>query len=148
MNEEILESKKLAYIRVTGPYGEGYIEAAKILQKWAETVGCTYGILVHIYLDDPQVTPAKKCRTDVGLIIPEDVEPSGEVESQCLPGGKYLIERKNIAEQSEYGKAWGEFFGEVFKSGIEMDNKPILEIYHSWDGKKQISDVSFCIAIK
>ncbi len=42
-----------------------------------------------IYHDDPKVTPVEKLRTDVCMVIPENVAPKGDIGFKQIPAGRY-----------------------------------------------------------
>ncbi|GAA5216853.1 GyrI-like domain-containing protein [Corallincola platygyrae] len=142
------EPGKLAYIRVTGPYGEGYDVATNQLYQWAGAKGLQECTCIFIYHDNPEITPAEKCRTDVCLMVPEGTDVSGPVELQDFPGGSYAVVRETITDQSQYGQVWQSLVDQVVNSQMEMDDRPCFELYHSYDKQNNHADVSFCNAVK
>jgi len=148
MERKQFEQGTLAYIRVTGPYGENYEQALSKLYQWAAVEGVADATCISIYHDNPELTPPEKCRTDICLMVPESVKVSGDVELQVFPGGAYGTMRKTITDKSQYGPAWNEHISQIVELGIEMDDRPCFELYHSYDNEKEIADVSFCSAIK
>ncbi len=148
MERKQFEQGSLAYIRVTGPYGENYEPAIGKLYQWAAAEGVSDATCLFIYHDNPELTPADKCRTDICLMVPDNVKISGDLELQKFPGGEYGTLRKTITNKSQYGPAWNEHISQIVELGIEMDDRPCFELYHSYDNEKDIADVSFCSAIK
>jgi AraC family transcriptional regulator len=148
MKKQQFDKGTLAYIRVTGPYGENYEPAVGKLYQWAQAEGVANATCLFIYHDNPELTPAEKCRTDICLLLPHQVKVSGDVELQPFPGGEYATMRKTITDKSQYGPAWNEHIAQIVELGIEMDDRPCFELYHSYDNEKEIADVSFCSAIK
>ncbi|WP_299793235.1 GyrI-like domain-containing protein [uncultured Shewanella sp.] len=148
METTTIEAGTLAYIRVTGPYGQGYEEAMKKLCLWAGAKGVDCENAIFIYHDNPEITPDEKCRTDICFRVPADTEVSGQVELQAFPGGSYASIRKTVKQVNEYGQAWNELMKQVVDTGLESDERPCFELYHSFDPKTYVSDVSFCTAIK
>ncbi|WP_163835553.1 AraC family transcriptional regulator [Spartinivicinus ruber] len=148
MHTQQFDTSKLAYIRVTGPYGENYEPAATKLYQWAGAKGLTGSQCIFIYHDNPEITPAEKCRTDICLMVPTETEVSGGVELQDFPGGSYGVIRKTITDKSQYGPSWDDLMKELIQSGLESDDRPCFELYHSYDPQTHIADVSFCTAIK
>ncbi|MDF2153072.1 GyrI-like domain-containing protein [Vibrio sp. CAU 1672] len=142
------EPSKLAYIRVTGPYGEGYKEPSGRLYQWAEMQGLADNTCIFIYHDNPEITPNDKCRTDICLMVTLDTPVPDGIELQDFPGGQYAVLRQQITDFSQYAKAWDELMSKVIESGIENDDRPCFELYHSFDPNTQHADVSFCTAIK
>ncbi|MFN3015852.1 GyrI-like domain-containing protein [Vibrio coralliilyticus] len=148
MEIQKFEATKLAYVRVTGPYGEGYQEPSSRLYQWAGMKGLAENTCIFIFHDNPEITPNDKCRTDICLMVPEDTEVPGNIELQDFPGGDYAVMRQKITEPNQYSKAWDDLMSNVINSGMENDDRPCFELYHSYDPVTQHSDVSFCTAIK
>ncbi len=148
METQHFDATKLAYIRVNGPYGEGYEEPAGHLYQWAGMKGLAGNTCIFIYHDNPEITPNEKCRTDICLMVPEDTEVPSGIELQDFPGGQYAVMRQRITENGQYSKAWDDLMSKVIESGIESDDRPCFELYHSFDPQTHHADVSFCTAIK
>lgn len=148
METQNFAASKLAYIRVTGPYGEGYQEPSGRLYQWAGMKGLAGNTCIFIYHDNPEITPDEKCRTDICLMVPEDTQVPNGIELQDFPGGQYAVMRQHITDVSQYSKAWDELMSNVIESGIENDCRPCFELYHSYDPQTHHADVSFCTAIK
>jgi len=148
MEKKQFTPSTLAYIRVTGPYGENYEPAIAKLCQWEAKAGLEGSTCIFIYHDNPESTPAEKCRTDLCLMVPEGVTASGEIELQPFAGGEYATLRKTITEKPQYGAAWNEHITQIVQLGIEMDDRPCFELYHSYDQATDVADVSFCSAIK
>ncbi len=148
MKTEHFEEKNLAYIRVTGPYGEGYDVASERLYGWAGSMGLAEGESIFIYHDNPELTPADKCRTDVCLAIPAGVTPPAGIELQTLPAGSYANLRKLVTDKSQYALYWQQLMTQVVDAELTVDNRPCFELYHSYDLKTHHADVSFCTSIK
>jgi AraC family transcriptional regulator len=53
MNTVEMDARTLAYIRVTGPYGEGYDAVCHRLHQWAAPRGLEGGEWIFIYHDNP-----------------------------------------------------------------------------------------------
>lgn len=148
MTIQQFEKGYLAYVRVTGPYGENYDAASGKLYGWAGMVGLANKPCMFIYHDNPEVTPADKCRTDICLLLEEPVETPDGIEVTEFDGGKYAAFRRTISDFSEYGKAWDDAMEEVVRQGLESVNRPCFELYHSFDPATHVADVSFCTAVK
>lgn len=148
MKTQQFEPSKLAYVRVTGPYGQGYEEPSGRLYQWAEMKGLAGNSCIFIYHDNPEITPNDKCRTDICLMVSEDTEVPSGIELKDFPGGQYAVMRQTITESSQYAKAWDDLMSKVIESGLETEDRPCFELYHSYDQQTQHSDVSFCTAIK
>jgi AraC family transcriptional regulator len=148
METQNFTATKLAYVRVTGPYGEGYEEPSGRLYQWAGMKGLAGNTCIFIYHDNPEITPNEKCRTDICLMVPEGTEVANGIELQDFPGGEYAVMRQMITEKIQYSVAWDELMGKVIESGLENDDRPCFELYHSFDPQTHHADVSFCTAIK
>ncbi|KFK57664.1 AraC family transcriptional regulator, partial [Vibrio vulnificus] len=99
------------------------------------------------YHDKPEITPADKCRTDICLLNCEKAEGNGEIEIKDFPGGEYAFIRKTITDNAQYATAWDELMAQLVERGLESDERPCFELYHSYDPKTQHADVSFCTAV-
>lgn len=148
MERKQFEPTTLAYVRVTGPYGENYEPAIGKLYQWAGAEGVADATCIFIYHDNPELTPVDKCRTDICLMVPESVKIAGDIELQAFVGGEYATLRTTITDKQQYGPAWNDHISQIVDLGIEMDDRPCFELYHSYDAEKGITDVSFCSAIK
>lgn len=148
MKTELFEERWLAYVRVTGPYGENYEPALGKLYQWAGAKGLQDGQCVFIYHDNPEATPADKCRTDICLTVPEDTEGSQGIEVKKVPAGSYASIRETVTEQSQYGTFWESLMEQIVASGLEVDDRPCFELYHSYNPETRVADVSFCEPIK
>ncbi len=147
MKTENHPQRTIAYVRVVGPYGENYEPAVQKLYLWAGAKGVT-GECLFIYHDNPDITPADKCRTDIALVVPDDIEPSNGIEVTTVPAGSYAVLRTIVEEKPQYGQFWNQLIEETVAQGIELDERPCFELYHSYDQQTGRADVSFCEAIK
>ncbi|WP_434361226.1 AraC family transcriptional regulator [Parasalinivibrio latis] len=148
METKQFEPGFLAYIRVTGPYGENYEPAIRKLYQWAGAKGLSGFPSIFVYHDNPELTPAEKCRTDIGMLLPEQTETTGEVELTAFQGGSYGVHRGKASCHEDYSKHWAHLIGEIIKSGLDTDDRPCFELYHSYDPETHESDVTFCTAVK
>ncbi len=147
MKTENHPQRTIAYVRVVGPYGENYEPAVQKLYLWAGAKGVT-GECLFIYHDNPDITPADKCRTDIALVVPDEIKPSNGIEVTTVPAGSYAVLRKTVEEKPQYGQFWNQLIEETVAQGIELDERPCFELYHSYDQQTGRADVSFCEAIK
>ncbi|UXI04148.1 GyrI-like domain-containing protein [Photobacterium sp. TY1-4] len=148
MKTEHFEQRCLVSIRVTGPYGENYQPALGKLYQWAGAKGLADGQCLFIYHDNPEVTPAQQCRTDICLTVPEGTEGGQGIEIQTLPAGGYASIRETVTEQRQYGEYWQVLMEAIVASQLEIDDRPCFELYHSYDEQTHVADVSFYTAIK
>ena len=148
MNTVEMDARTLAYIRVTGPYGEGYDAVCHRLHQWAAPRGLEGGEWIFIYHDNPEVTPPAQCRTDIGISVPVGTQGSGEVEIQHIPAGRYAQSRYLITDRSQYGERWQEHIGEIVAAGLAFGDGPCFELYHSVSNDPLRDDVSFCSSVR
>jgi AraC family transcriptional regulator len=143
-----MDARTLAYIRVTGPYGEGYDPVCGRLHQWASARGLAQGEWIFIYHDNPEVTPPAQCRTDIGVTVPAGTVGAGEVEIQLIPAGRYAQSRYLITDRSQYGPRWQEHVGDIVAAGLAFGDGPCFELYHSVSNEPLRDDVSFCSSVQ
>lgn len=148
MNTVEMDARTLAYIRVTGPYGEGYDAVCHRLHQWAAPRGLEGGEWIFIYHDNPEVTPPAQCRTDIGISVPVGTRGAGEVEIQLIPAGRYAQSRYLITDRSQYGERWQEHIGDIVAAGLAFGDGPCFELYHSVSNDPLRDDVSFCSSVR
>lgn len=140
----------VAYVRVTGPYGEGYDKACETLFRWAGPEGLAGGDTLFIYHDNPEMVPEEQCRTDVCLVVPEGTQPpsAAGIEFQYVPAGRYATMRKMITDYKDFAPAWDELMSQVVESEFELEDRPCFEYYHAADPSKPEFDTTFFTAVK
>lgn len=143
-----MDARTLAYVRVTGPYGEGYDAVCNRLHQWAATRGLEQGEWIFIYHDNPEVTPPAQCRTDIGVTVPVGTLGTGEVETQLIPAGRYAQSRYLITDRNQYGPRWQEHIGDIVSAGLAFGDGPCFELYHSMSNDPLQDDVSFCSSVR
>ncbi|MFD2176091.1 AraC family transcriptional regulator [Veronia pacifica] len=148
MKTQHFTPSKLAYIRVTGPYGVGYDKPSARLHQWAALRGIPEPTSLFIYHDNPEITPSDKCRTDICLRVPDNIDVPVDIELQDFSGGLYAVLRREITDFNQYSMVWEKLMTDVIQEGLEMDDRPCFELYNSFDPQTMTADVSFCTAIK
>ena len=143
-----MDARTLAYVRVTGPYGEGYDAVCNRLYQWAAARGLEQGEWIFIYHDNPEVTPPAQCRTDIGVTVPVGTLGTGEVETQLIPAGRYAQSRYLITDRNQYGPRWQEHIGDIVSAGLAFGDGPCFELYHSMSNDPLQDDVSFCSSVR
>ncbi len=143
-----MDARTLAYIRVTGPYGEGYDAVCHRLHQWAAPRALEGGEWIFIYHDNPEVTPPAQCRTDIGITVPAGTQGTGEVEIQLIPAGRYAQSRYLITDRSQYGPRWQEHIGDIVAAGLAFGDGPCFELYYSVSNDPLRDDVSFCSSVQ
>jgi len=137
MNVEVKElpSRHVAYVRRIGPYGpEVCGDAHQRLMQWAGPRGlATAEFSIGISWDNPEVTPADKCRYDACLPVPEGTPVDGEVGLQSLGGGRYAVYRVTVGTDG-FGQAWEDLMGGWLpRSGYQCADGPCFEICYNPD---------------
>ncbi|MDO4769029.1 MAG: AraC family transcriptional regulator [Brachymonas sp.] len=153
MKTERLAPCTIAYIRVTGPYGQGCKNGRQTLSQWAGAHGLPVGECLSLYLDNPETTPAEKCRTDIAITLPDEVADSvpveGNIEKRQLPGGSYATLRRTVTAPEQYRQYWQEAIAAIIAARLEIDDtRPSFAHYHRYDAATGEADVSFCTAIR
>jgi len=127
-----LPPMRLAYMRNTGPYGDGVAQLWQRFVAWCGQNGYMnprrkmYGISQ----DNPEITPADKCRYDACIEVDETFKPQGEIGVQNFGGGRYACGRFTGKPGNEVHEAWTHMFAEWLpQSGYQPDNNPALELY-------------------
>ena len=143
-----MDARTLAYVRVTGPYGEGYDAVCNRLHQWAPARGLEQGEWIFISHDNPEVTPPTQCRTDIGITVPVGTQGAGEVETQLIPAGRYAQSRYLITDRNQYGPRWQEHIGDIVSAGLAFGDGPCFELYHSMSNDPLQDDVSFCSSVR
>ncbi len=147
MEIQSFDAGHLAFIRVTGPYGQDYEPAAEKLYAWAEPNGLAQQPCIFIYHDNPELTPADKCRTDICILLDKPIDTPAGIEVKPFTGGKYAVMRQAVTNASQYSQAWDAIMSQVVEQGLEVDERPCFELYHHYDLDTGHADVSFCSAI-
>jgi len=86
-------------------------------------------MLLAIFHDDPESTPAAELRSDAGITVPEGAPlPAGLVELR-LPAGRYA-RAVHVGPYERLGDAWARFMGEWLPaSGQRVGPGVSYEIY-------------------
>lgn len=148
-----LPETQIAYVRhLKGYWDPGIAEAWKKITTWA----CARSLIgpktlyIGINLDNPDVTPADKCRYDACVSVPSGTKGSGEVNVGTIPSGKYAVyhfEGQAREIKDAYAYLYGKWMPE---SGYEPADSPCFEIYLNDPQKdpegKFIMDI--CLPIK
>ncbi len=133
---ETRKDVKALSVRLTGDY-----RSANYSGAWSEIV--EYCMSNHIgdcgdaaeyitvYLDDPQTTPAEKCRLDVCIAAPvvNGLQPSGNIEIRTIEGGKFIV-FLHKGPYTELGEVYEQVYGHLLKeSEVEVLPKAMFEKY-------------------
>jgi AraC family transcriptional regulator len=155
MNVEVktLPDYNVAYERHVGPYDSSSIGPTyDKLCAWAGPKGLILpsAKFIGISWDNPDVTPADECRYDACLTIPVDTSVGEEIGHTIIKGGSYAVLHCEITN-SNFKDPWDKLFSEWLpKSGLQPDEKPCLEIYHSTSEQNAKGNfiVDLCLPVK
>lgn len=125
-----LPALRLAYMRHTGPYGHPDIGATwQRFWAWVGQHGLDPERIYGIVQDDPEVTPADKCRYDCCFEVDAAFQPQGEIGVQTFAGGRYAC-APFTGTGATIHAAWMRLFGEWLpQSGYQADDKPSMELH-------------------
>lgn len=132
MNIETMPCYAIAYIRQTGPYGEGNKQAMETLKSIAKSNSLLNdeSIILGIAQDDPAKTKPENCRYDACLVVAGDTRLRDA--SLCygtVSGGKYAAFTTDHTQEAVQ-RAWGEIFPSLMAKGYNIDTaKPVIERY-------------------
>jgi len=120
----------VAYIRHVGSYSDigGALER---LARWAGSRGLLRDDtrMLAVYLDNPDVTPVDRLRSDACITVPQGTRVQRDVGRMTLPGGTYAAAYAEI-EITQYGEAWDRLFSDWLpESGYQPDDRPCYELY-------------------
>jgi AraC family transcriptional regulator len=111
-----------------GPY-QSIGQTFDRLSEHQDSLGPKSAPLVAIYYDDPHEIPAENLRAVAGVIVQgESKTEDQEVKDVKIPGGRYAM-ASFVGDYSKLGKAWEEFYGSVFGSGLKTKADLCFERY-------------------
>jgi AraC family transcriptional regulator len=129
---EQMPELRVAAVHHVGPYNR-IAEAFARLGAIAGPGGLLRqgAMMLAIYHDDPETTPAEQLQSDAGLtVINEMALPSG-VEEQRLPAGRYA-KTTHRGPYTKLGDTWTRFMGEWLpKSGHRVGAGKSFEVYRN-----------------
>ena len=147
MNVEVKELNEMpvAYVATMSGYvSENIAKAWDKLCGWAGPRGLLTEEtkFIGISFDDPEITPADKCRYYACVNIPEDTETSNGVDKTLIRGGKYGVYHFEGPEEKIK-----EAYKDIYKnwlptSGYQPADSPCLEHYlKEPKGKQFVMDI-------
>ena len=123
------EPVRVAYLRHTGPYGPALgVFWMTAVAPWMQTNHLMGRDRFGISLDDPAVTKPAQCRYDACVASPEGEVLSGDPGRKVIPGGKYAM-TSVVGDYAKLGKAWEDFYGSIFGSGLKTKADLCFERY-------------------
>jgi AraC family transcriptional regulator len=98
-------------------------------------------VMLAIYYDDPQTTPAPKLRSDAALSFPRTAKLPNELAEHTIPGGRYA-RTTHVGPYQSLGDAWSRLIREWLPaSGERMSTSPSYEIYRNSPETTQPQDL-------
>ncbi|HXO83936.1 MAG TPA: GyrI-like domain-containing protein [Gemmatimonadales bacterium] len=115
-----------SYMDINSAFAKlGEIVARAGVQKRADM------LMLAIYYDDPQTTPAPKLRSDAALSFPRNAKLPHELAEQTIPGGRYA-RMTHVGPYQTLGDAWSRLIREWLPtSGERMGTSGSYEIYRN-----------------
>ena len=127
-----LPARAVAYIRVLEPFRPGAVpQAAARLVDWAVVRGFSENQWLGYMWEDPEIVPLDKCRYDVGVEVPAEVQPDGEIGVQRfgpMRVAEVALDGDIALEQRCFDwlyRTW------LPQSGFAPDHQPAFE---AWEG--------------
>lgn len=129
---EEMPALRVAAVSHMGPYNR-ISEAFERLGQIAGPAGLLRhdAMMLAIYHDDPETTPAEQLRSDAGLTVPDNARLPTEIVEKRLPAGRYA-RTTHIGPYTTLGDAWARMMGEWLPdSGHRIGNGPTYEVYRN-----------------
>jgi AraC family transcriptional regulator len=153
MQVKLIDRKpvEIAYLRYTGPYGEG------VANFWQQQV---YPWLLRHQLlaapryglshDDPSITAPEKCRYDCAVEVPADFVPTEPALLATIPGGRYAAANfKGTAHV--IADTWAAVLRDWLPdTGLQLDARPCFEYYppgSSYDPATGVFDCEIVVPV-
>lgn len=145
------EPVTVAYLRHTGPYGQGITEFwMKRVAPWMEANNLMDRPRYGVALDDPHVTKPAQCRYDACVEITPHQTLAGEASEKVIPGGRYAVLAFS-GPIATIGAAWDYLLGDWLpKSGLQLDSRPMFEHYPvdgAYDAKTGTFNCEICVPV-
>lgn len=147
-----LPPARVAYMRHIGAYGP---DIGRFWQQtflpWRAVQGLENAACYGIGHDDPDLTPAGRCRYDACVAVPDDFVAHNPVSIANLPGGRYAVARFR-GDGPAIGVAWRELLREWLPaSGMQPDGRPLFEYYPAdayHDQQTGVFECQLCLPVK
>jgi len=122
---------RLVAVRHVGPYmgiGDAFMRIADYGRRHKLEGPGTQ--VIGVYHDDPKAKPESELRSDAGLSVPSDYEPSkdDDVRMVDVPAGEYAC-LVHEGHYSTLGKTYGAVMEWMKENGRTMADKPCYEVY-------------------
>jgi AraC family transcriptional regulator len=152
MNVEIkqLPKQHIAYVISYAGYNNSISNAFETICKWAgpRRLINQDTLFIGISLDDPDITPADKCRYYACINVSENTKVEGEIHSMVLPEGEYAVlhfDGKEEGIKTTYKYLYGEWLPQ---SGYVPGESPCYEIYRNDPDKDKKFVFDLCLPVK
>jgi AraC family transcriptional regulator len=90
-------------------------------------------LMVAIYQDDPEATPASELRSEAGIVVPEGVTLPAALHEVRLPAGRYA-RTTHVGPYDKLGDAWARLMGSWLPdSGERVAHGICYEAYRKMD---------------
>jgi len=133
MNVEIARQPehRVGTVRHIGPYiqiSEAFARLGDLAAPLFERPGA---MMVALFHDDPDTTPADQLRSEAGVVVEEGVPLPDGLTEQKIPAGEYAS-TIHVGPYEQLGDTWARFMGEWLPaSGRRMGPGVSYEIYHN-----------------
>jgi AraC family transcriptional regulator len=88
-------------------------------------------MMVALFHDDPDTTPADQLRSDAGVVVGDEVPLPAGLAEQRIPAGEYAS-TTHIGPYEQLGDSWARFMGEWLPaSGRRLGPGVSYEVYHN-----------------
>lgn len=149
LNIHTFPVRTVIYKRVIGDYSAGVQQVAGELQSFVTENKIATGDPLVISWDNPEITPAEKCRMDVCLTLIDYCHKPALFNTQTIDTGSHAFMRGLFNLDYNYEEAWRQLFRSIFEQKLQPSDTPCYKIMHleTSDPANGIFDISFCQAI-
>jgi AraC family transcriptional regulator len=127
-----LQELRVASLRHIGPYNR-ISEACARLGEIATAAGIVDDstLLLAIYHDDPETTPAAELHSEAAIRVSPDARIPAELGERRIAAGRYAV-TTHLGPYEQLGDVWPRFLGEWLpRSGERMSDGVSFEIYRN-----------------
>jgi AraC family transcriptional regulator len=125
--------RHVAFVANLGGYNTAKISAAwEKLCCWAQA-NDLFGkdsLMIGVSYDNPDITPADRCRYYACLTVPADIHPGKGIGLMDIPGGRHAIVRFEGTAEKIAGAYRDLYAVWLPRSGYQPADAPCYEIYH------------------
>ncbi|KJZ09283.1 hypothetical protein TW85_22390 [Marinomonas sp. S3726] len=149
LNIKLFPARTVIYKRVIGEYSNGVQSIAGELQSFVTENMISTGDPLVINWDNPEITPAEKCRMDVCLTLNDSCHNPAPFNIQTIDTELYAFMRGLYSFDYDYEEVWQQLFKAIFEQGYKPSGTPCYKIMHleTSDLVNGVFDVSFCQAV-